>query len=89
MLWSCPAAALQICMASLPCCHLPLSAAAAVVTAAAAAAAAVLTAAAGDRFCETYYWDSYWMIRGLLVSGMTQSGGRWGVRWGDGLKGRM
>lgn len=27
----------------------------------------------GDRFRETYYWDSYWIIRGLLVSGMTQS----------------
>eukprot|EP00879_Flechtneria_rotunda_P008702 GHRR01009116.1.p1 GENE.GHRR01009116.1~~GHRR01009116.1.p1 ORF type:complete len:560 (+),score=184.24 GHRR01009116.1:304-1983(+) len=24
----------------------------------------------GDRFRETYYWDSYWIIRGLLVSGM-------------------
>lgn len=27
----------------------------------------------GDRFRETYYWDSYWVIRGLLASGMTQS----------------
>jgi alpha,alpha-trehalase len=27
----------------------------------------------GDRFRETYYWDSYWVIRGLLVSDMTDS----------------
>jgi hypothetical protein len=42
--------------------------------------AAAVYAAAGDRFRETYYWDSYWVIRGLLVSGMTQSGGRAGER---------
>ena len=24
----------------------------------------------GDRFRETYYWDSLWVVRGLLVSGM-------------------
>merc|ERR1719469_1515396 len=24
----------------------------------------------GGRFRETYYWDSYWIVRGLLVSGM-------------------
>jgi alpha,alpha-trehalase len=24
----------------------------------------------GDRFREAYYWDSYWVIRGLLASGM-------------------
>lgn len=29
--------------------------------------------AAGDRFRETYYWDSYWVARGLLVSGMTDT----------------
>lgn len=29
--------------------------------------------AAGDRFRETYYWDSYWVVRGLLVSGMTDT----------------
>jgi neutral trehalase len=28
---------------------------------------------AGDRFRETYYWDSYWVVRGLLVSRMTQT----------------
>jgi len=26
---------------------------------------------AGSRFREFYYWDSYWIIRGLLVSNMT------------------
>lgn len=31
---------------------------------------------AGDRFRETYYWDSYWVIRGLLVSKMTESAKR-------------
>jgi alpha,alpha-trehalase len=25
---------------------------------------------AGDRFRECYYWDSYWVVRGLLASGM-------------------
>jgi len=24
----------------------------------------------GERFHEFYYWDSYWIIRGLLTSGM-------------------
>lgn len=24
----------------------------------------------GGRFCEFYYWDSYWILQGLLVSGM-------------------
>ena len=24
----------------------------------------------GARFREVYYWDSYWVIRGLLVAGM-------------------
>ncbi len=24
----------------------------------------------GDRFREMYYWDSYWVVRGLLVSKM-------------------
>ncbi len=28
---------------------------------------------AGDRFREVYYWDSYFIIRGLIVSGMTQT----------------
>ena len=27
----------------------------------------------GGRFREMYYWDSYWTIQGLLVSGMTQT----------------
>jgi alpha,alpha-trehalase len=27
----------------------------------------------GDRFREVYYWDSYWIIRGLLVSGMVDT----------------
>ncbi|CAH0398061.1 unnamed protein product [Chilo suppressalis] len=27
----------------------------------------------GGRFKEIYYWDSYWMIRGLLISNMTQT----------------
>eukprot|EP00775_Hariotina_reticulata_P006394 gene6394-6626_t len=31
---------------------------------------------AGDRFREIYYWDSYWVIRGLLVSKMTDSAKR-------------
>jgi hypothetical protein len=31
------------------------------------------TLCAGDRFRETYYWDSYWVLRGLLVSGMTKT----------------
>lgn len=28
---------------------------------------------AGDRFRETYYWDSFFIIRGLLVSGMSKT----------------
>jgi alpha,alpha-trehalase len=27
----------------------------------------------GQRFRELYYWDSYWVVRGLLVSGMVDS----------------
>jgi len=27
----------------------------------------------GERFNEFYYWDSYWIIRGLLTSGMNQT----------------
>lgn len=27
----------------------------------------------GGRFTELYYWDSYWIIRGLLISNMTQT----------------
>ncbi|CAI5465740.1 unnamed protein product [Closterium sp. Yama58-4] len=27
----------------------------------------------GERFREMYYWDTYWVIRGLLVSGMLDS----------------
>lgn len=27
----------------------------------------------GDRFLECYYWDSYWVVRGLLVSRMAPS----------------
>jgi alpha,alpha-trehalase len=27
----------------------------------------------GGRFKELYYWDSFWMIRGLLISNMTQT----------------
>lgn len=25
----------------------------------------------GARFREVYYWDSYWVVKGLLVSGLT------------------
>lgn len=25
---------------------------------------------AGDRFREIYYWDTYWILQGLLVCGM-------------------
>jgi len=32
-----------------------------------------ITAIPGDRFRELYYWDSYWVIKGLLVSGMTET----------------
>ena len=32
-----------------------------------------ITAVPGDRFRELYYWDSYWVIKGLLVSGMTDT----------------
>lgn len=28
---------------------------------------------AGGRFLEFYYWDSYWIIRGLLICEMYQS----------------
>jgi len=28
------------------------------------------TVVPGDRFRETYYWDSLWVVQGLLVSGM-------------------
>lgn len=27
----------------------------------------------GGRFKEIYYWDSYWIIEGLLISGMTET----------------
>jgi len=27
----------------------------------------------GGRFRETYYWDTYWIVRGLLVSSMVQT----------------
>lgn len=27
----------------------------------------------GGRFCEFYYWDTYWIIQGLLVSGMVDT----------------
>jgi alpha,alpha-trehalase len=27
----------------------------------------------GGRFREFYYWDAYWIIKGLIVSGMTDS----------------
>lgn len=27
----------------------------------------------GGRFRETYYWDSYWIVRGLLVSGLRET----------------
>ncbi len=27
----------------------------------------------GQRFRELYYWDTYWVVRGLLVSGMLHS----------------
>lgn len=32
-----------------------------------------ITAVPGDRFRELYYWDSYWVIKGLLVSNMTET----------------
>lgn len=32
-----------------------------------------ITAVPGDRFRELYYWDSFWVIKGLLVSGMTDT----------------
>ena len=32
-----------------------------------------ITAVPGDRFRELYYWDSLWVIKGLLVSGMTET----------------
>ena len=28
---------------------------------------------AGARFREVYYWDSYFIVRGLLVSGMKET----------------
>lgn len=31
------------------------------------------TVVPGDRFRETYYWDSLWVVRGLLASGMAAS----------------
>lgn len=31
----------------------------------------------GGRFRESYYWDTYWILRGLLVSGMTHTS--WGI----------
>ena len=32
-----------------------------------------ITAVPGDRFRELYYWDSFWVIKGLLVSRMTKT----------------
>ncbi len=37
---------------------------------------------AGGRFVEYYYWDSYWIIQGLLVCAL--SGGGQGAVQGDG-----
>ncbi|KAF8067132.1 trehalase [Scenedesmus sp. PABB004] len=31
------------------------------------------TVVPGDRFRETYYWDSYWALLGLLASGLTRT----------------
>ena len=28
---------------------------------------------AGDRFREVYYWDTYWIVLGLLTSRMTET----------------
>lgn len=28
---------------------------------------------AGDRFREVYYWDSYWIVLGLITSRMTET----------------
>ena len=28
---------------------------------------------AGERFGEYYYWDSYWIIKGLIASGMLKT----------------
>lgn len=27
----------------------------------------------GGRFRESYYWDSYWIVKGLLISQMNQT----------------
>jgi alpha,alpha-trehalase len=27
----------------------------------------------GGRFVESYYWDTYWILRGLMVSGMSDT----------------
>lgn len=27
----------------------------------------------GGRFLETYYWDTYWVVRGLLVCNMLET----------------
>lgn len=27
----------------------------------------------GGRFAEIYYWDTYWIIKGLIISGMTET----------------
>ncbi|VDK54978.1 unnamed protein product, partial [Gongylonema pulchrum] len=27
----------------------------------------------GGRFIEFYYWDAYWIIKGLLISGLEQN----------------
>lgn len=27
----------------------------------------------GGRFREVYYWDSYWIVKGLLISEMNQT----------------
>eukprot|EP00891_Asterochloris_glomerata_P003247 jgi/Astpho2/3247/e_gw1.00052.22.1_t len=31
------------------------------------------TGVPGDRFRQLYYWDSYWVLQGLLVCGMTET----------------
>lgn len=28
---------------------------------------------AGDRFREEYYWDSYWIVQGLLICGLVDT----------------
>lgn len=28
---------------------------------------------AGDRFREEYYWDSYWIVQGLIICGLVET----------------